>query len=1231
MTASFDPYHRWLGIPPKDQPPHHYRLLGLDLYESDPDVIESAADRQMTHVRSHQSGQHGNDSQRLLNEISAAKVCLLSPSEKAAYDERLRQQLSQLKTAQPLAVAQPLAATKPPAAAPPSKAPSQAPAQGATAGGVAPALIVAIGAGALALLLLMGGGLFLLFGLMPNRSSETVEVAVNPPVVRERESVNTPPVVSEPPVNPPTVRPPLPVTNPPITPAPVVKPPEPNPPITEPPPTEPPVTEPPDAPPPADPPPLVVDEPEPADTRTPIPDQEARDAKAKQIADLFPVDDARTFQEKTDLAKLLLKTGNETPGDAAAQFVLYNMTRELAADAGDAAVAFAAVDALDRIFQVDGNKLRVETIATAASATAPATVRTQTVRRGIELVDRLFAVDEYVEAGRLVTGLTSVARNLRDRELIDALSERRTLGRELFAGHQGAQAAIEKLKENPEDSQAAQVAGTFYALTKGDWRRGLPMLAAGSDEQLRQLAEQELAPPSDAAGRKKMADSWMQLGEASKGIVRDRQLARAAMWYRRIQRDLSGLAKLEVARRLEQIGELPFDGGDVYRLGGAPTEVVVINPPTPVEEPMDTDAPPETALAAGGRVVCEVLQAKTSPKGLIDGGVAFNGPSGDGRRGANGIVVAAPDEWTKRGTVWHCTYRRGGTARGVQFIHPLAGGHVVVTVSNANVQANSVATWPDERGYTGRIGSIPLVKAPTFAEVFKLGEEPHELTSQLLPNGVFGFYVDGNLMAAGRFTGVQPLDMTAAFKGNGFDPRLAVGQGGMIIGPMDGGTNRAENVTFDLIGEAKPQVSVVKPAVPDPEVPRPRPVDLDGMKTIAALQPKRDNIVGKQGGLHYLIKDFDPQEYGMSGDWQKPGGTQKLAIDAQNDPARLMVPYAPPDEYILMFTAKRIAGDGPLVLNLPIRGQACTVILDAAGGKGGVWAAGVDGSAKSDVQTAEQQFFPTGEDVPFFCDTRGPDIEIKCHGAHWTIKGWPAWTGVVEPWAPPQPEALAFMTNNAQFEIDKLALTPFGSTVDLRGELGVPVRLLKPMDREVDLLAHIDLKKDGIKGDWLFKEGALVSPKGHGQLLRIPCKPPREYRLDMEVTRQDGDQALVFNIPVGGRSQLMIDNGPPHKSDWHISNAAQERPKFDGTVLPLGERVKLSVVVTEASYQIEVGGRKLMGIDGPKRGQGGQGTWTIEPGSFLGIGASNTKFTIHSMQLTPLTEGGRLLRDPQKR
>jgi len=94
MSDSFNGYHVWLGIPLSEQPPNHYRLLGISIFESDLDVIDHAADRQMAHVRTFQSGRNGALSQQILNELASARVCLLSPEKKADYDGALRQKMS---------------------------------------------------------------------------------------------------------------------------------------------------------------------------------------------------------------------------------------------------------------------------------------------------------------------------------------------------------------------------------------------------------------------------------------------------------------------------------------------------------------------------------------------------------------------------------------------------------------------------------------------------------------------------------------------------------------------------------------------------------------------------------------------------------------------------------------------------------------------------------------------------------------------------------------------------------------------------------------------------------------------------------------------------------------------------------------------------------------------------------------------------------------------------------
>ena len=58
MAEAFDPYYKWLAIAPEDQPPNLYQLLAVRTFEDDPDVIESAADQRMAHLRTFQSGKH---------------------------------------------------------------------------------------------------------------------------------------------------------------------------------------------------------------------------------------------------------------------------------------------------------------------------------------------------------------------------------------------------------------------------------------------------------------------------------------------------------------------------------------------------------------------------------------------------------------------------------------------------------------------------------------------------------------------------------------------------------------------------------------------------------------------------------------------------------------------------------------------------------------------------------------------------------------------------------------------------------------------------------------------------------------------------------------------------------------------------------------------------------------------------------------------------------------------
>ena len=93
MDKSFDPYLKWLGIRSGGRKVNHYRLLGLELFESDADVIANAAERHIKHVESFVE-EHPTEAHQVIGELYAARDCLLSPEKKIQYDQRLGKKLN---------------------------------------------------------------------------------------------------------------------------------------------------------------------------------------------------------------------------------------------------------------------------------------------------------------------------------------------------------------------------------------------------------------------------------------------------------------------------------------------------------------------------------------------------------------------------------------------------------------------------------------------------------------------------------------------------------------------------------------------------------------------------------------------------------------------------------------------------------------------------------------------------------------------------------------------------------------------------------------------------------------------------------------------------------------------------------------------------------------------------------------------------------------------------------
>lgn len=93
MADAFDPYEKWLGIPKNKRPLTSYRLLGVEVFESDMDRIGRRAERRIELVEKQRDSKHGAIAKKVLQQLVEARECLLDPVKKEKYDRMLRQKL----------------------------------------------------------------------------------------------------------------------------------------------------------------------------------------------------------------------------------------------------------------------------------------------------------------------------------------------------------------------------------------------------------------------------------------------------------------------------------------------------------------------------------------------------------------------------------------------------------------------------------------------------------------------------------------------------------------------------------------------------------------------------------------------------------------------------------------------------------------------------------------------------------------------------------------------------------------------------------------------------------------------------------------------------------------------------------------------------------------------------------------------------------------------------------
>ncbi len=277
------------------------------------------------------------------------------------------------------------------------------------------------------------------------------------------------------------------------------------------------------------------------------------------VRDLFRKDYAKRDQDgRRALASKLLAKSMEMSDDPVARFVLLAEARDVASAAVDLNTAFAAIDRMAEFYEIDATAMKADALKSARKSVRTPEGLSAVAGTYLRLAETAFENDEFDAALRAAREATSLGRRARDKGIVETATELTKIIPARKREHEEVQKARLLLSVNPDDPKANLTVGRYLCLVKGEWKQGLPMLANGSDANLKAAAELELAKPEATEARVEVGDAWWALGESERdSFTKAQLLARAVHWYRTAMPDLAGLSKIKVGKRIKTYLETP--------------------------------------------------------------------------------------------------------------------------------------------------------------------------------------------------------------------------------------------------------------------------------------------------------------------------------------------------------------------------------------------------------------------------------------------------------------------------------------------------------------------------------------------------------------------------------------------------------------------------------------------------------------------------------------------------
>jgi hypothetical protein len=296
--------------------------------------------------------------------------------------------------------------------------------------------------------------------------------------------------------------------------------------------------------------------------RLPIPDEVASKKSNQLIKTIFgkKYHAAKTALQKRFVALAMLDETKKVEPGSADEYALCRAGWKIALESGDYQTAEKFRLRLVEGYAVpDDLELQAETVRRFSLARLSFADADRLLIMAQHAIDDAAYADDYDTALEMQEIAEGLARRLRDTESVRMLRGRGTALKRLAREYEKISSLLSTVESN-DDAHANFQVGRYFCLFKGQWQRGLPLLAEGSEIQLRRLAVAELTASINPSDQIAVADGWWALSRDATTVDREQLQRHAVQIYEQAISGLQGLAKTKVSMRIDEF-QREYGGG----------------------------------------------------------------------------------------------------------------------------------------------------------------------------------------------------------------------------------------------------------------------------------------------------------------------------------------------------------------------------------------------------------------------------------------------------------------------------------------------------------------------------------------------------------------------------------------------------------------------------------------------------------------------------------------------